>query len=873
MPLLRSLFPQGGTTIINNGDDDSVAIAQLQTNINAVELEKRNVIDSYSKAEVDALVGTNSYNGYTTTQTDNLLLAKADKVTTYTKTDVDAFIASKADKADTYTKADVTTFLSGKINTSTIGAANGICPLNASSQIPTSYLPSFVTTFNARNGDVVPLSTDYDNFYYTKALSDAKYMASNTANLARTDQANAFTGVQTFSSLPVSNGGDATLSTQLTTKNYVDNLLATKTSTTDVYTKAASDAKYELISDMVNYASKAGNNVYTGTNTFNNTLAVNANNTTIKSTDAFANMSIQSTYVPSSTVWGGSSLKLGSLYAGGEYKTELSNGSNGSRSWFGIQMSNANNPGSHNVFTAWDDTNFNCTIEINGRNGFQLNADNGLGIYGDVSLTKTGSLFHCATVPTGNDNLTNKQYVDSSISTAISGSTVDLSGYLPKNNFIATGSSTIDALTLTSGTITTAPSTLNSLVNKNYVDSQISTLQSTLAGYQTVTNMSNYLPNNNFVATGTSTIDALTLTSGTITTAPSTANSIANKSYVDSSITSNNTLYALKNNTVLTGTSTINNTVITGGTIVNAPSSNNDIVNKQYVDNVITNYYTKSQTDALLATKYTMTDYDKIPKFSIASYNLGAYKIDYVIDDGISYNFDLSYTNNVSNQWSNYIFPINKFISRSSLDNLGTATYPSFRTSYCIFEVTDSSGISQHPSNIISGVGVNISEVCTNYISNLTSNADYFRQGYRSSTALSSVSILAPSGHYEFGNGAGSIETDTYSGTVAVNYTTNDRIVVFVNFFIYNGSFRCCVTYFNVTKNIIYDPRIINPLADFAMLLSPVFMLNSNVGYSKLKIYHTPPTDLYNALTIGWVLNGQTFVLDKPLSNNMFSKF
>ena len=43
-----------------------------------------------------------------------------------------------------YTDSQVDTLLGGKVNSSLVGAASGICPLNASSKIDSTYLPSYV---------------------------------------------------------------------------------------------------------------------------------------------------------------------------------------------------------------------------------------------------------------------------------------------------------------------------------------------------------------------------------------------------------------------------------------------------------------------------------------------------------------------------------------------------------------------------------------------------------------------------------------------------------------------------------------------------------------------------------------------------------
>ena len=51
---------------------------------------------------------------------------------------------SSGNKTQTYTASQISTYLSNKVNTSAVGVASGVCPLNSSSKIDSSYLPSYV---------------------------------------------------------------------------------------------------------------------------------------------------------------------------------------------------------------------------------------------------------------------------------------------------------------------------------------------------------------------------------------------------------------------------------------------------------------------------------------------------------------------------------------------------------------------------------------------------------------------------------------------------------------------------------------------------------------------------------------------------------
>lgn len=73
--------------------------------------------------------------------------AKADKATTLAGYGItDANIANGVITLGSNSITPLTSHqdISGKVNTSAVGAANGVCPLNASSKIDSTYLPSYV---------------------------------------------------------------------------------------------------------------------------------------------------------------------------------------------------------------------------------------------------------------------------------------------------------------------------------------------------------------------------------------------------------------------------------------------------------------------------------------------------------------------------------------------------------------------------------------------------------------------------------------------------------------------------------------------------------------------------------------------------------
>lgn len=125
--------------------------------------------------------------------------------------------------------------------------------------------------------------------------------------------------------------------------------------------------------------------------------------------------------------------------------------------------------------------------------------------------------------PTEANNLVNKSYVDSLVSTKVSESATELSDEF--NGVISESINSINSVALTTGTISTTPSAANDIANKKYVDYS-------LIDFETVTN--NKI--NAEIGEALSNLSTVNLTTGTISTAPTNDTDIANKKYVVDSI-------------------------------------------------------------------------------------------------------------------------------------------------------------------------------------------------------------------------------------------------------------------------------------------------------------------------------------------------
>lgn len=83
----------------------------------------------------------------------------------YTKSEADEKFANKT---ETYTKTDVDVALAAKVNTSTVGANNGIAQLDATGKVPSSQLPSYVDDVIEYNEfSVLPIEGESGKIYVT----------------------------------------------------------------------------------------------------------------------------------------------------------------------------------------------------------------------------------------------------------------------------------------------------------------------------------------------------------------------------------------------------------------------------------------------------------------------------------------------------------------------------------------------------------------------------------------------------------------------------------------------------------------------------------------------------------------------------------
>ena len=156
----------------------------------------------------------------------------------------------------------------------------------------------------------------------------------------------------------------------------------------------------------------------------------------------------------------------------------------------------------------------------------------------------------------------------------------------------------IGTLTIDKGYLYNTPTESNNIVNKSYVDSKdteiknslnsnVSTLNGNIENAKTEFNEnieSAKTELNGNITTAISNISSVSLTNGTISTTPSAANDIANKKYVDFSISDFEIITNNKINSeigeALSNLSTVN---LTTGTISTTPTNDTDIANKKFV--------------------------------------------------------------------------------------------------------------------------------------------------------------------------------------------------------------------------------------------------------------------------------------------------
>ena len=211
--------------------------------------------------------------------------------------------------------------------------------------------------------------------------------------------------------------------------------------------------------------------------------------------------------------------------------------------------------------------------------------------------------------PTESNNLVNKSYVDtkanaiteefrskdteiinslnSNVSTLnenIENAKSELNGNIENakielNENITSAINGISEISLNSGTLANVQNNNNSLINKNYVDNQISKAKVELNNsIKTASNDTKAELNQNITnAINNIKIDNVNLTTGTISTDPANDTDITNKKYIDNAKSELNAK-------IISTVNGIKNVDLTTGTISTTPTNNNDISNKKYVD-------------------------------------------------------------------------------------------------------------------------------------------------------------------------------------------------------------------------------------------------------------------------------------------------
>jgi len=212
--------------------------------------------------------------------------------------------------------------------------------------------------------------------------------------------------------------------------------------------------------------------------------------------------------------------------------------------------------------------------------GSAINAGNQLSKTGNtlnVSATPSFTSVSIANAPSVNTDACNKLYVDSAVSSGVSGSTVSAGTNLSKSGNVI---STVSSPSFSSVSISNTPSASTDGTNKSYVDSQI-TANTISAGNQ-LSKTGNTL---NVSATPS-------FSSVSIANTPSVGTDGCNKSYVDSAVSS-----GVSGSTISAGTnlqkvsnvmSTVSNPSFTSITISGSPTNSTDAATKGYTDSQIT---------------------------------------------------------------------------------------------------------------------------------------------------------------------------------------------------------------------------------------------------------------------------------------------
>jgi hypothetical protein len=385
--------------------------------------------------------------------------------------------------------------------------------------------------------------------------------------------------------------------------------------------------------------------------------------------------------------------------------------------------------------------------------------------------------------------------------------------------------------------------------------------------FQTLTASSSSLMFRLSNQTNTALVDVLQLrnSSGTISItsmgsiscsiAPTTTSHLTNKSYVDGAISTALSSYsnttqmnsaissALVPYLMLNGNGGIN---IPSGTITNAPTNANDIVNKNYCDTQITSISSNSLYFA-----------PKVKCISPSTVNMQA-----TITNATAnyYEYTLSYTNVSGKENANLIY-LDKIINRK--DVIFSTTANKKLCGYFAFEIVDSSGNSIVLKNIISGF---CDGVCN--IGNDFENA--FTNTYPYNGTIDANKMVFLMSYEQLTSSTGNYYCTTTSGlqTVPVNTTTTNQGA--------NTIYFSTIGYWSNNSRMSFQQILINPANGIAFQQSaidmdssfmpslgtyvsgginslssfrPCLIIPTNVGAHKLRLYYNIPSSLYNSVS------------------------
>ena len=246
-----------------------------------------------------------------------------------------------------------------------------------------------------------------------------------------------------------------------------------------------------------------------------------------------------------------------------------------------------------------------------------------------------------------------------------------------------------------------SPTSNNDVVNKSYVDTQITNISDSISGY---------LPLSGGTMTGTINMGNHSITN---VNNPTNTNDVANKSYVDTSISSLSnslkSLYLPLSGGTLSGTLNLSNNRIMG---VGTPTSNNDAVNKSYVDNYITGAGSTIAKNNLTESRVVVSDTSgKINVSSVTTTELGYLS-------GVTSSIQTQLNNKANSSHTHSYLPLSGGTMSGAI-NLGTNKLTNLATPTSSTDATNKQYVDSQVAtkqNTITGAASTIAS------SNLTSN-------------------------------------------------------------------------------------------------------------------------------------------------------